>query len=66
MSTITLSEASAKQSGPEYWAAALPDRVAADSIVNRLATNARTITLEQVDMRRQRGIEARNADGYWE
>ncbi|MGI8394464.1 ATP-binding protein [Leucobacter sp. W1038] len=56
----------ASQSGPEYWASALPDRVAADSIVNRLATNARTITLGQVDMRRQRGIEARNADGYWE
>lgn len=56
----------ASQSGPEYWAAALPDRVAADSIVNRLATNARTITLGQVDMRRQRGIEARSADGYWE
>lgn len=56
----------ASQSGPDYWAQALPDRVAADSIVNRLANNARTINLGQVDMRRQRGQQARAADGYWE
>jgi hypothetical protein len=47
------------QSGPDYWAQALPDRVAADCIVNRLANNARSINLGQVDMRRQRGQQAR-------
>lgn len=56
----------ASQSGPDYWAQALPDRVAADSIVNRLANNARTIKLGEVDMRRQRSQEARHADGFWE
>lgn len=56
----------ASQSGPDYWAQALPDRVAADSIVNRLANNARTISLGEVDMRRQRGQQARAADGFWE
>ena len=56
----------ASQSGPDYWAQALPDRVAADSIVNRLANNARTINLGEVDMRRQRGKQARAAKSYWE
>lgn len=56
----------ASQSGPDYWAQALPDRVAADSIVNRLANNARTINLGEVDMRKQRGQHARAAVGYWE
>ncbi len=56
----------ASQSGPDYWAQALPDRVAADSIVNRLANNARTITLGEIDMRRQRRQQARAADGFWE
>lgn len=56
----------ASQSGPDYWASALPDRVAADSIVNRLANNARTINLGDVDMRRQRGQQARQTEGFWE
>jgi len=56
----------ASQSGPDYWITALPDRIAADSIVNRLASNARTIKLGEIDMRRQRGIAARSAPGYWE
>ena len=56
----------ASQSGPDYWAGALPDRVAADSIVNRLANNARTINLGEVDMRRQRNQNARAAPGFWE
>jgi DNA replication protein DnaC len=56
----------ASQSGPDYWAQALPDRVAADSIVNRLANNARRINLGEVDMRRKRGQQARAAKGYWE
>jgi len=56
----------ASQTGPDYWAQALPDRVAADSIVNRLANNARTIKLGEVDMRRQHSQEARQTEGFWE
>lgn len=56
----------ASQTGPDYWAQALPDRVAADSIVNRLANNARTIKLGEVDMRRQRSQETRQTEGFWE
>lgn len=56
----------ASQSGPDYWAQTLPDRVAADSIVNRLANNARTINIGEIDMRRQRRQQARAADGFWE
>jgi len=56
----------ASQSGPDYWAKALPDRVAADSIVNRLANNARVIKLGDIDMRRQRNLATRAAPGYWE
>lgn len=51
---------------PDYWSGALPDRVAADSIVNRLALNARRINLGEVDMRRQRNQEARAESGFWE
>ena len=56
----------ASQSGPDYWATALPDRVAADSIVNRLANHAKHITLGDVDMRRQRGLETRAQPTFWE
>ena len=56
----------ASQSRPAYWLEALPDRVAADSIVNRLANNAREINLGEVDMRRQRDDQARATTGYWE
>lgn len=56
----------ASQSGPDYWVDVLPDKVAADSIVNRLANHAKKITLGEVDMRRQRGDEARQVAGYWE
>ncbi|MHB2023697.1 MAG: ATP-binding protein [Mycobacteriales bacterium] len=56
----------ASQSGPDYWAQVLPDRVAADSIVNRLANNARTISIGEVDMRRQRHQQARAAAEFWE
>lgn len=56
----------ASQSGPDYWVTALPDRVAADSIVNRLANNARTINLGEVDMRRHRNEQARAVNGFWE
>ncbi len=44
----------------------LPDRVAADSIVNRLANNARIINLGQIDMRRHRNDQARAHEAYWE
>lgn len=54
------------QSRPSYWVEALPDRVAADSIVNRLANNAREISLGDIDMRRHRDDQARAATGYWE
>jgi DNA replication protein DnaC len=56
----------ASQSGPDYWVTALPDRVAADSIVNRLASNARNIDLGEIDMRRIRGTQNRQADNFWE
>jgi DNA replication protein DnaC len=54
------------QSGPAYWVEALPDRIAADSTVNRLASQARTLNLGEVDMRRLRSDEAKTAKDYWE
>ncbi len=54
------------QTGPAHWVAELPDRIAADSIVNRLANHARTINLGQIDMRKLRHEHARTADTYWE
>lgn len=54
------------QTGPAHWVAELPDRVAADSIVNRLANHARTINLGQIDMRKLRHEHARAAKTYWE
>lgn len=56
----------ASQTGPAQWVAELPDRVAADSTVNRLANNARIINLGQIDMRRQRNDQARADKAYWE
>jgi len=56
----------ASQTGPGHWVAELPDRVAADSIVNRLANHARTINLGQIDMRRLRHEHARADKSYWE
>ena len=54
----------ASQSGPDYWMDVLPDKVAADSIVNRLVNHAKEITLGEVDMRHERSEHARQADGY--
>ena len=54
------------QTGPGHWVGELPDRVAADSIVNRLANHARTINLGQIDMRRLRHDQQRANDNYWE
>ena len=56
----------ASQSGPAYWVEALPDRVAADSIVNRLANNARQLNLGDVDMRQLRDDRARAQPDHWE
>lgn len=56
----------ASQSGPDYWIRTLPDRVAADSIVNRLANNSRKINLGNSDMRKQTSQTARAQPDYWE
>ena len=56
----------ASQSGPGYWVKSLPDRVAADSIVNRLANHSRTINLGTVDMRKLRDDQARADKNHWE
>ena len=56
----------ASQTGPAHWVGELPDRVAADSIVNRLANHARTINLGQIDMRRLRHDHTRASKDYWE
>ncbi len=56
----------ASQSGPDYWIDVLPDKVAADSIVNRLVNHSKKITLSDIDMRRERSEQARNTNGYWE
>lgn len=41
----------ASQTGPAQWAAELPDKVAGDSIVNRLANNGKAIQIGSLDMR---------------
>lgn len=51
---------------PAYWVEALPDRVAADSIVNRLASNARQLNLGDVDMRQLGDDRARAQPDHWE
>ena len=56
----------ASQSGPGYWLEALPDRVAADSIVNRLASGARRINLGTIDMRSLRAERERSKTDHWE
>ncbi len=56
----------ASQTGPAHWVAELPDRVAADSIVNRLANRARTINLGDLDMRKLRHDHTRTSETYWE
>lgn len=53
------------QTGPEYWIQMIHDRVAADSIVNRLANNSRHIKLGTVDMRREQNMRRRQTEGHW-
>lgn len=56
----------ASQTGPAHWVQELPDRIAADSIVNRLANRARTIHLGDIDMRKLRHEHTRTNPTYWE
>lgn len=56
----------ASQSGPGYWLQALPDRVAADSIVNRLTSGARRIELGEIDMRGLRAERSKQNGDHWE
>ncbi len=44
----------ASQTGPTQWVTELPDKVAGDSIVNRLANNGRAIHIGNIDMRATR------------
>lgn len=44
----------ASQTGPAQWVTDLPDKVAGDSIVNRLANNGRAIQIGSIDMRATR------------
>lgn len=57
------------QTGPGHSITELPDRFAAEPIVNRLANHPpppRTINLGQIDMRRLRHDHTRASDTYWE
>lgn len=54
------------QTDPSYWVQVLPDRVAGDSIVNRLANNTRWLVLGDTDMRKLKHEKARDSAGFWE
>lgn len=54
------------QTDPAYWVQVLPDRVAGDSIVNRLANNTRWLLLGDTDMRKNRHEKARDSADFWE
>ena len=54
------------QTDPAYWVQVLPDRVAGDSIVNRLANNTRWLVLGDTDMRKIKHEKARDSAGFWE
>lgn len=54
------------QTDPSYWVQVLPDRVAGDSIVNRLANNTRWLVLGDADMRKLKHEKARDSAGFWE
>lgn len=41
----------ASQTGPAQWVTELPDKVAGDSIVNRLANNGKALQIGNIDMR---------------
>jgi hypothetical protein len=54
------------QSNPDYWLKALPDRITADSIVNRITGTARKINLGDTDMRKRINQTTRAQPDYWE
>lgn len=54
------------QTDPAYWVQVLPDRVAGDSIVNRLANNTRWLLLGDTDMRKLKHEKARDSAEFWE
>lgn len=54
------------QTDPSYWVQVLPDRVAGDSIVNRLANNTRWLLLGETDMRKLNHEKARETADFWE
>lgn len=56
----------ASQTGPAHWVDALPDRVAADSIVDRLAHHARRIELGGIDMCKACHDQTRTSEQFWE
>ncbi len=54
------------QTDPSYWVQVLPDRVAGDSIVNRLANNTHWLLLGDADMRQLKHEKARESADFWE
>lgn len=54
------------QTDPSYWVQVLPDRVAGDSIVNRLANHTRWLLLGNTDMRKTKHERARDTTDFWE
>ena len=56
----------ASQTDPSYWVQVMPDRVAGDSIVNRLANNTRWLLLGDADMRKLKHEKARESADFWE
>ena len=54
------------QTDPSYWVQVLPDRVAGDSIVNRLANNTRWLLLGDTDMRKLNHEKVRDTADFWE
>jgi DNA replication protein DnaC len=56
----------ASQSGPDFWIKTLPDRVAADSIVNRITSRTRKIELGNFDMRGTLARTDRASKQFWE
>lgn len=56
----------ASRTARAHWVAELLDRVAADSIANRLANRARTINLGNIDMCKLRHDQHRTHETHWE
>jgi len=56
----------ASQTDPSYWVQALPDRIAVESIVKRLATNTRWLVLGNADMRKLKHEEVQADTSNWD